>query len=83
MSMIGRPRKGFNVVSYNKQKADRLSKSRDNRNVTERLLNEAAEWIGSTLEQPSDARAWDQLLIYAPQEAVERRMQALLAKGET
>lgn len=80
MSLIGRPRKGFNVVSYNKQKADRVSKQRDNRNVTERLLNELAEWIGGSLEQPSDPRAWDQLLIYAPREAIERRMQVLAAK---
>lgn len=82
MSLIGRPRKGFNVVSYNKQKAERLSKQRDNRNVTERLLNEAAEWIAASLEQPADPRAWDQLLIYAPREAIERRMQVLSAKDD-
>ena len=26
MSMIGRPRKGFNVVSYNQQKAERVAR---------------------------------------------------------
>jgi hypothetical protein len=35
-------------------------------NQTERLLNAAMDHIASTLEQPSDLRAWEQLLIYCP-----------------
>ena len=35
-------------------------------NQTERLLNAAADHIAATLEQPSDMRAWEQLLIYCP-----------------
>ena len=35
-------------------------------NQTERLLNAAADHIAATLEQPSDMRAWGQLLIYCP-----------------
>jgi hypothetical protein len=46
----------------------------DNRNQTERLLNEAMDHIAGTGEQPSDPRAWSHLLIYAPDEAVAARM---------
>lgn len=45
-----------------------------NRNQTERLLNEAMDHIAGTLEQPSDPRAWDHLLIYAPPGAVFNRL---------
>jgi hypothetical protein len=38
----------------------------DTRNKTERLLNEAMDHICDTHEQPTDPRAWDHLLIYAP-----------------
>jgi hypothetical protein len=57
----------------------------DARKETERLLNAAADHIAGTLEQPSDPRAWDQLLIYCPREAIERRLAASpgpLSKGE-
>lgn len=43
----------------------------DNRNQTERLLNEAMDHIAGTLEQPSDERAWSHLLIYCPFEILE------------
>jgi len=35
-------------------------------NQTERLLNAAVDHMAATLEQPSDMRAWEQLLIYCP-----------------
>ena len=35
-------------------------------NQTERLLNAVVDHIAATLEQPSDMRAWEQLLIYCP-----------------
>jgi len=35
-------------------------------NQTERLLTATADHIAATLEQPSDMRAWEQLLIYCP-----------------
>lgn len=41
---------------------------------TERLLNAAAEHIAGTLAQPTDPRAWDQLLLYCPTEALECRL---------
>lgn len=50
------------------------------RNVTEILLNKAMDHIGETLEQPTDPRAWDHLLVYAPREAIERRMATLLSQ---
>lgn len=51
-----------------------------NRNFTEKLLNDAADHIAVTREQPSDPRAWDQLLIYCPREALERRLEMLRAR---
>ena len=41
------------------------------RNQTERLLNAAMDHIAGTLEQPTDPRAWDHLLIYCPLEILE------------
>lgn len=38
----------------------------DVRNQSERLLNAAMDHICDTHEQPSDLRAWDHLLVYAP-----------------
>ena len=35
-------------------------------NQTEKLLNAVVDHIAATLEQPSDMRAWEQLLIYCP-----------------
>lgn len=52
----------------------------DARKETERLLNEAADHIAGTLQQPIDPRAWDQLLIYCPREALERRLAALVSR---
>lgn len=49
----------------------------DNRNKTEQLLNAAIDHIAGTLEQPTDQRAWDHLLIYCPREALERRLDRL------
>lgn len=43
----------------------------------ERKLTEAADLMAATLDQPADPRAWDQLLIYAPREALERRLTTL------
>lgn len=43
----------------------------DNRNQTERLLNSAMDHIAGSLEQPTDTRAWDHLLIYCPLEILE------------
>lgn len=40
----------------------------------ERKLNEAADLLAATLDQPADPRAWDHLLIYAPRDALERRL---------
>jgi hypothetical protein len=42
----------------------------DTRNETERLLNAAMDHIADTLEQSTDPRAWDHLLIYAPTAAI-------------
>jgi hypothetical protein len=55
------------------------------RNVTEILLNKAMDHIGETLEQPTDPRAWDHLLVYCPIEAIERRLETLRARdrGQT
>lgn len=47
------------------------------RNVTEILLNRAMDHIGETLEQPTDPRAWDHLLLYCPKDALERRLEAM------
>lgn len=41
--------------------------------AVEQALNAAADLIAATLAQPADPRAWDQLLIYCPPEAIERR----------
>lgn len=38
----------------------------DERNQAERLLNAAMDHICDTHEQPTDPRAWDHLLVYAP-----------------
>jgi hypothetical protein len=43
----------------------------DTRNQSERLLNDAMDHIASTLEQPTDNRAWHHLLIYCPLEILE------------
>jgi hypothetical protein len=51
--------------------------SKDPRNEAERLLNAVSDHIAGTLEQPSDPRAWDTLLIYCPREAVIRRLKTL------
>jgi hypothetical protein len=40
----------------------------------ERKLNEVTDLIAATLDQPADQRAWDNLLIYAPRDALERRI---------
>jgi len=45
-------------------------------NQTERLLNAAADHIAATLEQPSDMRAWEQLLIYCPSAAAREAFRA-------
>jgi hypothetical protein len=47
------------------------------RNVTEILLNKVMDHIGETLEQPTDPRAWDHLLVYCPREALERRLKEI------
>ncbi len=46
----------------------------DSCNQTERLLNDAMNHIAGTLEQPTDPRAWDHLLIYAPPGAIFNRL---------
>lgn len=46
-------------------------------NSAERLLNDAADYIAATLEQPADTRAWTHLLIYCPKELIIQRAQAL------
>lgn len=51
-------------------------------NETERLLNAAADHIADTLQQPTDPRAWQQLLIYCPREILERRF-LLLAERDS
>ena len=48
-------------------------------NQTERLLNAAADHIAATLEQPSDMRAWEQLLIYCPRTGAEQMIDAIAA----
>lgn len=53
----------------------------DNRNQTERLLNAAMDHIAGTLEQPTDPRAWEHLLIYCPREALEQRLERMNAPG--
>ena len=35
-------------------------------NQTERLMTDLSDHIAATLEQPSDLRSWEQLLIYCP-----------------
>lgn len=50
----------------------------DARNEAERLLNAAMDHIAGTLEQPTDPRAWDHLLIYCPRDALERRLATIL-----
>jgi len=50
-------------------------------NQTERLLTAAADHIAATLEQPSDMRAWEQLLIYCPS-ALLPRDPSLAGAGE-
>ena len=39
---------------------------------TEQLMNELVDQMARTLEQPSDPRAWQHLLIYAPIEVLTR-----------
>lgn len=51
-----------------------------NRNFTEKLLNDAVDHIAGTHEQPTDPRAWDQLLIYCPRDALERRLEMLRSR---
>jgi hypothetical protein len=48
-------------------------------NQTERLLNAAADHIAATLEQPSDMRAWEQLLIYRPRTGAGQMNDAIAA----
>ena len=48
-------------------------------NQTERLLNAAADHIAATLEQPSDMRAWEQLLIYCPRTGAGQMSDAIAA----
>ncbi len=48
-------------------------------NQTERLLNAAADHIAATLEQPSDMRAWEQLLIYYPRTGAGQMSDAIAA----
>lgn len=43
-------------------------------------MMDLADHFADTLEQPDDQRAWDHLLIYAPREALERRLQRLDAR---
>lgn len=43
----------------------------DHQRETERLLNEVADHIAGTLQQPVDPRAWDQLLVYCPLDQLE------------
>lgn len=40
--------------------------------TAEKMLNNIADFIAATQAKP-DQRAWDQLLIYCPREAIERR----------
>ena len=46
--------------------------------TAEKMLNNVAEFIAATQAKP-DQRAWDQLLIYCPSEAIERRMARSIA----
>jgi hypothetical protein len=46
----------------------------DKRNQAERLLNATMDHIAGTLEQPTDLRAWDHLLIYCPREVLKQRL---------
>jgi hypothetical protein len=48
----------------------------------ERKLMEAADMMAATLDQPADARAWDHLLIYAPRDALERRLHRFDERSE-
>lgn len=41
--------------------------------TAEKMLNNITGFLAATQAKP-DPRAWDQLLIYCPQEALERRM---------
>lgn len=45
---------------------------------TERLLNDAADFIAATHKQPPDTRAWTQLLTYAPSDVLLERLIAKL-----
>jgi hypothetical protein len=49
-------------------------------NTTESLLNAAADHIAATLEQPADARAWAQLLLYCPDDLIEARMRVITGR---
>ncbi len=44
--------------------------------TAEKMLNNVADFIAATQAKP-DQRAWDQLLLYCPREALERRVAAL------
>ncbi len=44
--------------------------------TAEKMLNNVADFIAATQAKP-DQRAWDQLLIYCPREALERRALSL------
>lgn len=52
------------------------NKPRSPEEQAEWLLNAASDFIAATLAQP-DPRAWDHLLIYAPRDAIERRLASL------
>jgi hypothetical protein len=58
-------------------KAPNPNRKTDTRNRAERLLNALVDHIAATLEQPTDMRAWDHLLVYCPPDALERRFLAL------
>ena len=45
-------------------------------NQTERLMTDLSDHIAATLEQPSDMRAWEQLLIYCPSAAAREAFRA-------
>lgn len=43
-------------------------------NRTEQLMNEVADHMAVTMEQPGDPQAWQRLLIYAPIEVLEQAL---------
>jgi len=52
--------------SFKALAATALAPEQPQMNQTERLLNAVVDHIAATLEQPSDMRAWEQLLTYCP-----------------